>query len=97
MVSVLFVDDEPARLTIGKTFQERTCIFKVDTLKSTETVLASENPLQYDTIAHIAMMPCGIVDMFVTFQPLQPKTRSAESSQGERDGGSGFSSGELIQ
>ncbi|MFA5269394.1 MAG: PAS domain S-box protein [Methanoregula sp.] len=57
MISVLFVDDEPVQLALGKTFLERTGNFTVDTLGSAEEVLASENLEQYDAIVSDYQMP----------------------------------------
>ena len=57
MISVLFVDDEPVQLALGKTFLERTGNFTVDTLGSAEEVLASEHLEQYDAIVADYQMP----------------------------------------
>jgi PAS domain S-box-containing protein len=57
MISVLFVDDEPVQLAIGKTFLERTGNFSVDTLGSAQEALASDHLLQYDAIVSDYLMP----------------------------------------
>jgi signal transduction histidine kinase len=57
MISVLFVDDEPVQLEIGKQFLERTGNFSVDTLGSAREALASENLQHYDAIVSDYLMP----------------------------------------
>ena len=57
MISVLFVDDEPVQLALGKQFLEKTGNFTVDTLGSAGEALASGNLLQYDAIVSDLQMP----------------------------------------
>jgi PAS domain S-box-containing protein len=57
MISVLFVDDEPVQLIIGKQFLEKTGNFSVDTLGSAQEALMSKDLRQYDAIVSDYQMP----------------------------------------
>jgi PAS domain S-box len=50
MYSVLYVDDEPALLEVGKFFLERSGTFSVTTMKSAEEALASPTLSSFDAI-----------------------------------------------
>jgi CheY-like chemotaxis protein len=57
MISVLYVDDEPALLEIGKLFLERSGTMHVDTLESASEALERIRATQYDAIISDFQMP----------------------------------------
>ncbi|HVP96906.1 PAS domain S-box protein [Methanoregula sp.] len=57
MTSVLYVDDEPALLEIGKLFLERNGEFTVDTILSAPAALTQLNSKNYDAIVSDYQMP----------------------------------------
>jgi len=57
MIAVLYVDDEPALLEIGKRFLERTGQLVVDTLPSAHEALRVIGEKQYDAIVSDYLMP----------------------------------------
>jgi len=57
MFSLLYVDDEPGLLEVGKLFLERGGRFSVDTLVSAEEALRILNTRQYDAIISDYQMP----------------------------------------
>ncbi|MFH0966573.1 MAG: response regulator, partial [Methanobacteriota archaeon] len=57
MVSILYVDDEPGLLDIGKIFLERMGDLRVDTAPSARDAIAILNVLQYDCIVSDYQMP----------------------------------------
>ncbi len=57
MISVLYVDDEPALLEIGKLFLERSGQFCVDTVTSAQEALQKIKSLSYDAIVSDYQMP----------------------------------------
>jgi len=57
MITVLYVDDEPALLEIGKRFLERTGHLVVDTLPSAHEALRVIGEKQYDAIVSDYLMP----------------------------------------
>jgi len=57
MISVLYVDDEPMLLEIGKIFLERSGQFQVDTLESAAGALEIMKTRQYDAVVSDYQMP----------------------------------------
>jgi signal transduction histidine kinase len=57
MISILYVDDEPALLELGKLFLERSGQFKVDTITSALAALTLLNSKTYDAIISDYQMP----------------------------------------
>ena len=57
MYSVLYVDDEPALLEIGKIFLERSGRFRVTTMTSAEEALASPSLAAFDAVISDYQMP----------------------------------------
>jgi len=57
MISVLYVDDEPVLLEVGKIFLERSGQFHVDTLESAATALEKMKTRPYDAIVSDYQMP----------------------------------------
>jgi PAS domain S-box-containing protein len=57
MISVLYVDDEPALLEIGKQFLEQSGLFSVDTLPSAKEALFSLGSKNYEAIISDYQMP----------------------------------------
>ena len=57
MISVLYVDDEPALLEIGKLFLERNEDFRVDTVTSAAGALAIIGSGKYDVVISDYLMP----------------------------------------
>jgi signal transduction histidine kinase len=57
VLSLLYVDDEPALLDLGKLFLEREGAFAVDTLSSAREALARLNTERYDAIISDYQMP----------------------------------------
>jgi CheY-like chemotaxis protein len=57
MISVLYVDDEPALLEIGKLFLERNDDFRVDTVTSAAGALAIIGSGKYDVVISDYLMP----------------------------------------
>ncbi len=57
MISVLYVDDEPALLDIGKLFLERSGQFCVDTATSAREALQKIHSIPYDAIVSDYQMP----------------------------------------
>jgi PAS domain S-box-containing protein len=56
-IRVLYVDDEPALLSVGKHFLERKEAFKVDTCRSAAEALESLDTTEYDAIISDYQMP----------------------------------------
>jgi DNA-binding response OmpR family regulator len=54
---ILYVDDEPGLLSIGKLFLEREGVFAVNTLTSAEVALEQLNTERYDAIISDYQMP----------------------------------------
>jgi PAS domain S-box-containing protein len=57
MISVLYVDDEPALLELGKLFLERSGQFHVDTVTSAQEALHKIKLMSYDAIVSDYQMP----------------------------------------
>jgi Response regulator containing CheY-like receiver, AAA-type ATPase, and DNA-binding domains len=57
MYSVLYVDDEPSLLEIGKIFLERSGNFRVTTMTSAEEALAAPTLAAFDAIVSDYQMP----------------------------------------
>ena len=57
MILVLYVDDEPGLLEIGRIFLEQTGEFRVDTAESAKEALAELEKGQYDAIISDFLMP----------------------------------------
>jgi PAS domain S-box-containing protein len=57
MISVMYVDDEPALLEIGKLFLEKSGQFRVDTLASAPEALQKIKSVSYDAIVSDYQMP----------------------------------------
>ena len=57
MISVMYVDDEPALLEIGKLFLERSGQFRVDTVISAPEALQKIKTVSYDAIVSDYQMP----------------------------------------
>ena len=57
MISILYVDDEPGLLEIGKIFLERSGQFSVDTSTSALAALAMLDAKKYDAIISDYQMP----------------------------------------
>ena len=57
MFSILYVDDEPSLLEIGKLFLENSGMFSVDTVTSTPKALLALAKKRYDAIISDYQMP----------------------------------------
>ncbi len=57
MISVMYVDDEPALLELGKIFLEKSCQFRVDTVTSAPEALRILKSTSYDAIVSDYQMP----------------------------------------
>jgi PAS domain S-box-containing protein len=57
MISVLYVDDEPALLELGKLFLERSGQFHVDTVTSAKEAMQKIKSMSYDAIVSDYQMP----------------------------------------
>ena len=57
MIRILYVDDDPAHLNMGKCFLEKTGKFSVDTAVSAPDVVGTEKYRQYDAIVADYRMP----------------------------------------
>ncbi len=57
MISVLYVDDEPALLELGKLFLERSGQFHVDTVTSAQEAMQKIKSMSYDAIVSDYQMP----------------------------------------
>ncbi|MDD1727733.1 MAG: response regulator, partial [Methanospirillum sp.] len=57
MISVLYVDDEPVLLELGKRFLEKSGKIKVDTFLSADIAIKILSPSRYDAIISDYQMP----------------------------------------
>lgn len=57
MISILYVDDEPVMLDLGKRFLERSGKLKVDTFLSAEIAVRILTPSRYDAVISDYLMP----------------------------------------